>query len=60
MALPFINSRVPVSGQTSTQLPHPMQSDALITGCGFPEGAPEDAAFTPDRWTVHIASAAPQ
>src|SRR5689334_23820421 len=60
MALPLISSRVPVSGQTSTHVPQPTQSDALMTGFGLPVTGPSPPVFTSARCTLHMASAAPQ
>src|SRR5689334_7252541 len=60
MALPLISSRVPVSGQTSTHVPQPTQSEALMTGFGLPVTGPSPPVFTSARCTLHMASAAPQ
>src|SRR5579872_1603440 len=60
MALPFTSSRVPVSGHTSTHVPQPTHSEALIMGFGLPVAGPSPPIFTSARCKLHMASAAPQ
>src|SRR5690242_8219525 len=60
MALPLISSKVPVSGQTSTQVPQPTHKEALMTGFGLPVTGPSPPVFNSARCTLHMAKAAPQ
>src|SRR5579872_4417698 len=63
IAFPFTRASVPVSGQASTQLPHPMHNVALMTGRGFPfsaDAAPLTGSWTAARCTFHSDMGAPQ